>query len=171
MRKEKFTPTPNILFDQLLKEISYSELKVLLVIIRQTNGWVIKKTKKRKTRDRITYNQFSIKTGLSRRIISKTINSLSQKQLIRITDFSGNLLNDPQKRKGKTHIYYSSNLEFMQKIQISTCANDDTNMCTLRHQPVQNMVYNKINLNKIKKTKERENELKSMKQVIDEKYF
>ena len=94
MIRENFTQTPNVLFDHLLKELNNSELKILLVIIRQTNGWIDKKTDRRKVKDRITYNQFILKTGLSRRIISAAIKSLSQKHLIEIADYSGNILSN-----------------------------------------------------------------------------
>ncbi len=169
MIKANFTPTPNILFDKLLKELNTSELKILLVIIRQTHGWIDNKTRRRKEKDRITYSQFIIKTGLSRRIISNSINSLSQKKIIQITDYSNNALNKPKDRKGKTHIYYSPLLEHMQSLHISTSATNDTNICNQRHQPVQNRVYNKRNYNKRKSTKEREDNLKHFKEIIEEK--
>lgn len=174
MIKANFTPTPNILFDKYLKELNNSELKILLIISRQTHGWIDKKTNKRKEKDRITYSQFISKTGLSRRIISASINSLIEKKLILVSDSSGNILNKPNQRKGKTHIYYSSLLEHMQNLHISTCANNSKNMCKKRHQHVQNMVYNKRNYNKTKETKEtkeRENNFKHIKEIIDEKKF
>jgi len=107
MIRENFTQTPNVLFDHLLKELNNSELKIILVIIRQTNGWIDKKTDRRKVKDRITYSQFILKTGLSRRIISAAIKSLSQKHLIEITDYSGNILSNASERKGQYRIYYS----------------------------------------------------------------
>lgn len=171
MTRDNFTPTPNILFDILLKELNNSELKILLIIIRQTDGWIDKKTGRRKDQDRITYSQFIKKTGLSRRIISNTINSLYQKRLITIIDSSGNVLTKPEQRKGKVDIYYSSLLEHMQSLHISTSAKTNKNMCKQRHQHVQNMVYNKRNYNKINLTKERENDLKHIKEILDQKKF
>ena len=35
----KSTPVPNAVFDEHLKELKAAELKVLLIIIRQTLGW------------------------------------------------------------------------------------------------------------------------------------
>lgn len=171
MIRDNFTPTPNILFDTLLKELNNSELKILLIIIRQTDGWIDKKTGRRKDRDRITYSQFIKKTGISRRIISNTINSLYQKKLITIIDSSGNVLNTPEQRKGKTNIYYSSLLEHMQILHTQTKAKNNQNMCKERQQHVQNMVYNKRNYNKINNTKERENDLKHIKEILDTKKF
>jgi len=153
--KENFTRTPNILFDQLLKELSYSELKILMVIIRQTNGWIDKRTKKRKERDRITHSQFITKTGLSRRIISETVKSLLKKRLIHITDKFGNALNNPKDRTGQSFIYYSE-----------TCAENDINLCKKQHKPVQNMVHNKRNYNKRNLSKENPPDYKHIGEVI-----
>jgi len=149
---ENYTKTPNILFDQLLRELSNSELKILLVIIRQTNGWIDRKSRKYKTRDRITYNQFISKTGLSRRVISIAINSLLKNNLIEITDTNGNNLCAPENRKGRFFIYYSPNLISVQSLL--TCAKSETNMCKNGPEPVQKMLHNKRNYNKRNNTKE-----------------
>jgi len=100
------TQVPNFIFS-VLPGLTESELKIILTVIRQTLGWEDKKTKQRKTRDRLTISQFTQKTGLSRRVITKAIQSLSQKHLLTITDFKGNLLTQSTDRKGKTYIYYS----------------------------------------------------------------
>lgn len=98
MMYKKTTQIPNIVLDQYLKTLSASELKILLVILRQTYGW-------RKTRDRISYSQFIEKTGYSRRILTKAIKSLESKGIITITGRKGNLLN-PRSRKG-SWLYFS----------------------------------------------------------------
>ena len=171
MIQDNFTRTPNILFDQLLKELNNSELKILLVIIRQTNGWIDKKTKRRKERDRITYSQFILKTGLSRRIISGAMKSLSQKKLIEITDSSGNALSNASDRKGKYRIYYSSLLEPLQSQHIlnKTSANNDINICKKRHEHVQKVIHNKRNYYKRNLPKEKVPEYKHIGEVIEEK--
>lgn len=171
VKRQNFTPIQNILFDEFLRKLTYSELKIMLVILRQTNGWIDKRTGKRKIKDRISYRQFIEKTGLSRRIISASINSLYNKGLISVFDNSGTPLDSGYKRKGKSDIYYSTLLEPMQRLPIQTSANNDTNMCKSEHQLVQNMVYNKRNYNKIKYSKERENKLKEIKEIINENYF
>ncbi|HZK68588.1 MAG TPA: replication protein [Paludibacter sp.] len=171
MIRDNFTKTPNILFDQLLKELNNSELKILLVIIRQTNGWIDKKTKRRKEKDRITYSQFILKTGLSRRIISGAVKSLSQKKLIEITDSSGNVLSNASDRKGQYRIYYSSLLEPIQSQQIlnKTSANNDTNVCKKRHEHVQKVIYNKRNYNKRNLSKEKTTDYKHIGEIIEKK--
>lgn len=144
MNYQKTTQTPNIIFDTYLSQLSFSELKILLYIVRQTYGWKTKNGK-RKKRDRITYGQFQSKTGLSRRIISQTIQSLITKHLISATDYHGNKLHAPSERKGKVSIYYAP--------CILTCANRSINVCNQEHIPVQNMVYNKTNSTKLKRQK------------------
>jgi len=169
MLRDNFTRIPNILFDQLLKELNNSELKILLVIIRQTYGWIDIKTERRKERDRITHSQFILKTGLSRRIISETIKSLSQKNLIEITDSSGNSLISASERKGQYRIYYSSLLESLQSIQIlnKTSAQNDTNICKMRQEHMQKVIHNKRNYNKRYLSKENIPDYKHIGEVID----
>lgn len=104
------TQVPNTLFDIYLSTLKESELKILLVVLRQTNGWIDIKTGKRKTRDRISRTQFMQKTGLSRKIVSLAIKGLLQKGLLTITDQSGNLLHLSEDRKGKNYIFYASKL-------------------------------------------------------------
>jgi DNA-binding transcriptional ArsR family regulator len=142
------THIPNILFDKHLPKLTEAELKILLIIFRQTNGWIDLKTGQRKLRDRISHNQFILKTGLSRRVISTTIQSLLQKGIICVTDFKGNVIHRSIERKGKSHIYYSSTLQPVQ-LTIPTSANK----CT---EPVQKSAYNKTKFLKLNKTKPRE---------------
>lgn len=144
MKYQQTTHIPNSVFDTHLTQLTFSELKILLYIMRQTFGWITKKGK-RKTRDRITHGQFKTKTGLSRRIISQTIQSLIVKQLICVTDYHGNQLHYPQQRKGKVSIYYAPCLQ--------TCADNDSNIGKYKHQRMHNKVYNKTNSTKLKRQK------------------
>jgi hypothetical protein len=141
MKYQQTTQVPNKLFDVYLINLSFAEIKILLYIIRQTFGWIDKKGK-RKKRDRITHGQFVNKTGLSRRIISETIQSLIVKHLITVTDYHGNLLHNPQQRKGKVGIYYTPCLQ--------KSANESTKVCKRKHKPMQNRVYNKTKETKLK---------------------
>jgi phage replication O-like protein O len=107
MNYKHSTQIPNKLFDVYLKSLSKSELKILLTIMRQTYGWIHPKTKQRKKRDRISHSQFIQKTGLSRRSVIETLQTLIKKGLIQITDFNYNVLDCPTKRKGKKQLFYS----------------------------------------------------------------
>lgn len=137
------TQIPNKLLDTHLPNLTESELKILLVIIRQTNGWIDKHTGKRKTKDRITQSQFRIKTGLSKRIISKTLKMLSDKCLINVFDRNHNLLKNSLERRGQLVLLYSLN---PMHFTTSTSAQSDTRL-------VHKSAYNKRNFTKEIKTK------------------
>lgn len=101
------TPVPNLFFDIHLKELKSAELKVLLVVIRQTLGWTDKRrVLGRKEIDWISGSQLRQKTGSSRRAISSATDVLIKKQLIQILDDKGNILDDPEERQGKIRLYY-----------------------------------------------------------------
>lgn len=144
MYYKQTTQTPNEIFDIHLTELTFSELKILLHIIRKTYGWVLKNGK-RKERDRITYRQFHNSTGISLRSIPDTVQSLILKQLIRVTDYHGNLLHTPQERKGKTRIYYSPCFK--------RCAKNAQKVCKQKRQPMQNTAYNKTKGTKLNRQK------------------
>lgn len=107
MINQQTTQVPNILFDKHLPNLSLSELKIILIIIRQTAGWVNVKTGFRKTKDRLSIIQFITKTNLSRRIVSSTINKLVIKGLICISCQNGNSLHKTEERKGKYIMFFS----------------------------------------------------------------
>jgi hypothetical protein len=104
---KRTTQIPNFIFDLHLAGLTEAELKMLLVIARQTMGWLNKETGKRKARDRISISQFIRKTGMSKRTITKAIQSLLLKQLIWVTDSGGAELREPMKRKGRLRIFFS----------------------------------------------------------------
>ena len=152
---QQSTQVPNVFFDKLLTTLTFSEFKILMIIIRQTNGWIDQRTGKRKTRDRISHYQFRQKTELSRRMISKTVDSLLSKGLISVFDRSGKLLNSGSERTGRTHLYYSP-----------TCAQNDINLCTFRQQPVHSSAYNKTNYTKITNAKLRGTGMRSIGEIL-----
>lgn len=93
------TPVPNTVFDLFMKDLKIAELKVLLVIIRQTLGW-------RKNRDWISGKQMMEKTGCSNRSVNLAIDFLVKKKLIAVCDDRGNFLWDPSQRRGKPRMYF-----------------------------------------------------------------
>ncbi len=104
---QQITQVPNVVFDIHLPSLTESELKLLLVIIRQTFGWFDKATGQRKTRDRISHGQFMKKTGLSRRVITKALKSLIDKNLVTVTCENGKTLHQAVERKGVSKLFYS----------------------------------------------------------------
>jgi hypothetical protein len=130
------TQVPNYIFDTFLSILTGAELKVLLTVIRQTNGWLDKKTGKRKVRDRISSYQFRQKTGLSKRVITTSIQSLLAKKLLLVTSGDGSLLHSPIERKGKTNLFYTANNP-MQFLTPTSALNTS--------EPVQEVYHNKTN--------------------------
>jgi hypothetical protein len=106
MDYQKTTMIPNTIFDNLLPSLSEKELKVLLIILRQTVGWV-SKNGKRKSRDWISHRYFINTTGLSRKSITQAISLLIKKGFIRAETISHQTLESSNDRKGQMRIYYS----------------------------------------------------------------
>ena len=107
MRYQETFQVPNMVVDRYFPILTGAEITILIVIIRQTHGWVDQRTGKRKTRDWISHSQFMQKTGLSRRVISTVVQSLVSKRLIAVTDQYGNVIED---RRGKYRVYYCPNV-------------------------------------------------------------
>jgi len=106
---------PNVILDELLPDLTNPELRVLLVIDRQTLGWQVdRKTKERKTRDWITHSQFGEKTGLGETSVKKGISGLLRRELIIITNEQNKMLWTAEERReaGRRHerLYYELNL-------------------------------------------------------------
>ena len=101
------TPVPNAVFDCHLRELKIAEIKVLLVIVRQTLGWEDKTTKsERKESDWIAGKQLREKTGCSKRAIISAVRFLVAKNLIVVSDEYGNILDTSERRQGKQKLFY-----------------------------------------------------------------
>jgi hypothetical protein len=150
MSLEYTTPVPNRIFDLDLVNLKEVELKVLLIVLRKTHGWVEEKNhRQRKQIQRISINSFENTTGCSRRAISTAIQSLIQKQLIVVYDFNGKLLTDADDRKGKYHLYFRPNIVPVENKLINR-KNLPTSYAKFAQQPAQNLL-NTIKENRIKK--------------------
>lgn len=69
-RTSNFTQVPNVLLERLAKStLSAQELRVCLVVLRKTFGWG-------KLKDAISYSQFVLATGISRRSVARVIANL-----------------------------------------------------------------------------------------------
>jgi len=101
------TPVPNAMFDVHLRGLKLAEIKVLLIIIRQTFGWEDKKSKsERKEIDWISGSQLANKTGCSKRAINDAISILIKKNLIEVLSQEGYLLDAPEKRRGQQKLFF-----------------------------------------------------------------
>lgn len=100
------TQTPNIIFNGLMREMTDTELRVVLIVTRATLGWILDKEKgMRKTEDWISHSQLKQKTGRESGAISKAIDSCIQKQWIEARDKDGTILDTKIKRRGKNIFY------------------------------------------------------------------
>lgn len=124
MRYQETFQVPNMVVDRYFPILTGAEITILIVIIRQTHGWVDKRTGKRKTRDWISHSQFMKKTGLSRRAISTTVQSLVSKGLITITDQCGNPI---ENRRGQWRIYYAPSVLSTKPIEAKGVSHKRTN--------------------------------------------
>ncbi|MBS3915822.1 MAG: replication protein [Bacteroidetes bacterium] len=107
MKYVQFTQIPNVILDAYLSELSLSELRVLLVVLRQTMGFVYKGTQQRKKKDWISNAFYIKKTRLSAKSVSLAVARLIDKNLIVALDANGNVLHSPESRQGKKRIYFS----------------------------------------------------------------
>ena len=105
MYLKQSTQVPNKVFDIYLKTLSAKELKVLLIIVRQTLGWIDSKGY-RKKRDWMSQRFLANKTGLSPKSVSQGIEMLVSKHLITATSVDGRELWSPNERKGQEKVFY-----------------------------------------------------------------
>jgi hypothetical protein len=95
-----FVMLPCDFIDYLMPALLESEWRVLLVILRQTRGWVAAEGYAgRKERDWISMGQFAQKTGLHRDSIGRAVEGLVRLGLIRVESEEGKLLDTPALRK------------------------------------------------------------------------
>ncbi|MEM6342663.1 MAG: replication protein [Bacteroidota bacterium] len=101
------TPVPNEVFDVYVRELKPGELKVLLVIVRQTLGYVVdKKNKQRRTRAWLSQLRLTQLTGLSRKAISQAIAGLVERNIVLVTDEENNALITPKARKHHHKLFF-----------------------------------------------------------------
>ncbi len=76
-RHGRWTKVPNILLDRLMPELSDTELRVLLAVIRRTTGWG------REGRAVVLrYRELKAVTGRHSEAISKAVKGLSESSLL-----------------------------------------------------------------------------------------
>lgn len=105
MKIKNVTFVPNEIFDIYLSKLSLSELKVLLVIIRQTMGW--SNGKKCHAIDWISVSFFQRKTNLCRKSISMAIDGLQVKNLIYVFNGNGTLMVNAIDRRRCRRLYFT----------------------------------------------------------------
>lgn len=101
-----FTPVPHAVVN-LMPMLKDAEWRVIVLITTKTLGWKSETTASgRKERDWIAGSQFEKDGGVCSRALSIATQSLIDKGYIIVTDYSGDILDTPEKRKGKFRLYY-----------------------------------------------------------------
>jgi len=94
------TQIPNEIINGYLPTLSEADLKVLIIVARQTLGWIADPvTGMRKEEDSISFQDLMKKTGLSQWGITKALKKLTEKDLIQVRDEDGKILDTPDKRR------------------------------------------------------------------------
>ncbi len=70
-----YTQSPNVLFDEIFKTLKEGELRIVLVLIRQTFGW-------HKEWDRISIGILAKKSSMERKSVQRSVKTLIEKGLI-----------------------------------------------------------------------------------------
>ena len=94
------TPVPNDLLDQVMPTLRDTELRVLLVVVRQTLGWQDgPDPSRRKERDWLTQSQLMRRTGRASEAVSAAVDGLVRARLIEVQDKWGRPLVTPAERR------------------------------------------------------------------------
>lgn len=101
------TPVPNALFDALLPSLKDTELRVLLVVLRATSGWMDTAGNGHKRRDWISSAQMRKRTGRGSEAVSAAIAALTKRGLLVVEDEEGQpLVTAKQRRRHLGQLYY-----------------------------------------------------------------
>ena len=73
--KPNYTQVPNVLFDEIMENLTGAELKVMLCLCRKIFGW-------HKEKDKISISQIIKMTGLGKTQIIKSLKTLEKMNLV-----------------------------------------------------------------------------------------
>ncbi len=104
----KTTPVPNELLDRVMPTLRDTELRVLLVVVRQTLGWQDgPNMSQRKGKDWLTQSQLMRRTGRASGAVARAIDALVQARLISVLDrFGAPLRTSAERRRHLGRLYY-----------------------------------------------------------------
>lgn len=106
------TPVPTALIDKVMPKLRDTELRVLLVVVRQTLGWQVGKDPLlRKERDWLTQSQLMRRTGRASGAVAHAVDALVRLDLIDVLDVKGRPLHTPaERRRHLGRLYYRLHL-------------------------------------------------------------
>jgi len=100
------TPTPNIIFNGLMRRMNGTEFKIVMLVVRATLGWEAdKETHMRKVEDWISSKQLELKTGRKRSSLSPAIDHCINEGWIEARSKKGEILETAKKRSGN-NLYF-----------------------------------------------------------------
>ncbi len=92
------TPVPNALLDRVMPTLRDTELRVLLVVVRQTRGWQEgPHISQRKERDWLTQSQLMGRTGRGSGAVAQAVEALVQAGLIEVSGPDGEASENAQR--------------------------------------------------------------------------
>lgn len=106
------TPVPAFLIDKVMPQLRDTEMRVLLVVVRQTLGWQVGKDPLlRKERDWLTQSQLMRRTGRASGAVARAVDALVRYGLIDVLDDAERLLHTPaERRRHLGRLYYRLHL-------------------------------------------------------------
>jgi hypothetical protein len=161
------TQVPNKIFDLYLKTLSVKELKVLLIVVRQTLGW-IDSNGNRKKRDWMSQRFFANKTGLSPKSVSQGIEMLVSKGLIIATSEDGRELLLPNDRKGQGKVFYGPSehlITFLPKSYNKSTQDPNTKGNTTK------LTYTKLRQQEARFTESSESNMKKLNEILQNRMW
>ena len=103
-------PIPNRLVDEVLPSLKDTELRVLLIVLRQTLGWREGSDTggwRFKRRDWISHSQMVKRTGRGSEAVSNAVDALVQRELLVVETVTGKPLVTPaERRRHLGRLYY-----------------------------------------------------------------
>ena len=94
------TPVPTALLDKVMPTLRDTELRVLLVVVRQTLGWQVGKDPRlRKERDWLTQSQLMRRTGRASGAVARAVDALVRRDLIDVLNGDGQMLSTASERR------------------------------------------------------------------------
>ena len=106
---EEFGPTvpvPIAVLDSLMPRLKDTELRLLLVVVRQTIGWV-DPLGGRKNWDWLTHSQLRRRTGRSSSALSRAIHRLASRGIILVSDHRYQLKLSQNERRRSERLLFS----------------------------------------------------------------
>ena len=97
-------PVPVRLVDEVMPRLKDTELRILLVVLRQTAGWKSDRAetstnRRTKHRDWLSHRQLCRRTGRGSGAVSAAVASLTASGMIVVEDAAGTVLATPEERR------------------------------------------------------------------------